>query len=128
MCLGDVYGSTFELLGENLPQFGIDTMFLTAREVDQIPGVLTDRTRIISSRPRRTPLLIFDIAAIFQQAHAAAHRVYVGEHQRRQQHGPTALRSDATSVVQKRALRRLLPPTQIHTQSLNRWPTCAVSF
>jgi cystathionine gamma-synthase/methionine-gamma-lyase len=25
VCLGDVYGGTFELLGENLPRLGIDT-------------------------------------------------------------------------------------------------------
>ena len=47
VCLGDVYGGTFELLGENLPRLGIDTTFLTASEVERLPDVLTDRTRIV---------------------------------------------------------------------------------
>lgn len=37
VCLGDVYGGTFELLGENLPHLGIDTTFLTASEVERCP-------------------------------------------------------------------------------------------
>jgi ferredoxin len=55
VCLGDVYGGTFELLGENLPRLGIDTTFLTAGEADQLPDVLSDRTRIVFFETRPTP-------------------------------------------------------------------------
>ncbi|NKE55467.1 PLP-dependent transferase [Lentzea sp. PSKA42] len=78
VCLGDVYGGTFELLGENLPQLGIDTTFLTASEVDQIPSVLTDRTRIVFFETPTNPTLdVFDIAAMSQQAHAVGALVVV---------------------------------------------------
>nr|WP_228044255.1 PLP-dependent transferase [Streptomyces ferrugineus] len=42
-----VYGGTFELLGDNLPQVGITTTFLRADEVGRLCEVLTDRTRIV---------------------------------------------------------------------------------
>ncbi len=78
VCLGDVYGGTFELLSENLPQLGIDTTFLTAIEADQIPSVLTDRTRIVFFETPTNPTLdVFDIAAISQQAHAVGALVVV---------------------------------------------------
>ncbi|WP_439659504.1 trans-sulfuration enzyme family protein [Lentzea sp. HUAS TT2] len=78
VCLGDVYGGTFELLGENLPQLGIDTTFLTAQEADQIPSVLTDRTRIVFFETPTNPTLdVFDIATISQQAHAVGALVVV---------------------------------------------------
>ena len=37
VCIGDVYGGTFELLGDNLPQVGITTTFLRADEVGRRP-------------------------------------------------------------------------------------------
>jgi cystathionine gamma-synthase/methionine-gamma-lyase len=78
VCLGDVYGGTFELLGENLPRLGIDTTFLTANEADQLPDVLTDRTRIVFfETPTNPTLYIFDIAAITAQAHGVGALVVV---------------------------------------------------
>ncbi|WP_086667100.1 trans-sulfuration enzyme family protein [Lentzea kentuckyensis] len=78
VCLGDVYGGTFELLGENLPQLGIDTTFLTAGEVDQVPSVLTDRTRIVFFETPTNPTLdVFDIVTISQHAHAVGALVVV---------------------------------------------------
>ncbi|MEU8403490.1 PLP-dependent transferase [Nonomuraea sp. NPDC048892] len=47
VCLGDVYGGTFELLGANLPQLGITTTFLRADEATRLGQVLTERTRIV---------------------------------------------------------------------------------
>jgi cystathionine gamma-synthase len=78
VCLGDVYGGTFELLGENLPRLGIDTTFLTASEVERLPDVLTDRTRIVFFETPTNPTLdVFDIAAITAQAHAVGALVVV---------------------------------------------------
>ncbi|CAL9656150.1 Cystathionine gamma-lyase [Streptomyces sp. enrichment culture] len=55
VCIGEVYGGTFELLGDNLPQVGITTTFLRADELERLPEVLTGRTGSCSSRPRPTP-------------------------------------------------------------------------
>jgi cystathionine gamma-synthase len=73
VCVGDVYGGTFELLGDNLPQVGITTTFLRGGEVARLPDVLTDRTRIVFFETPSNPTLeVFDIAAIAQTAHAVA--------------------------------------------------------
>ncbi|MFJ2240442.1 trans-sulfuration enzyme family protein [Streptomyces sp. NPDC087859] len=69
VCIGEVYGGTFELLGDNLPQVGITTTFLRADEVDRLPEVLTGRTRIVFfETPANPTLTVFDIAAIAEQA------------------------------------------------------------
>ncbi|MDN3028603.1 PLP-dependent aspartate aminotransferase family protein [Streptomyces sp. S.PB5] len=69
VCLGDVYGGTFELLGANLPQLGITTTFLRGDEVERLPEVLTDRTRIVFFETPSNPTLeVFDIWAIAEQA------------------------------------------------------------
>jgi len=72
VCLGDVYGGTFELLGTNLPQVGITTTFLRADEAHRVPEVLTDRTRIVFFETPSNPTLdVFDIPAISAQARTA---------------------------------------------------------
>jgi cystathionine beta-lyase/cystathionine gamma-synthase len=72
VCIGDVYGGTFELLGDNLPQVGIRTTFLRADEIDRLPDVLTDNTSLVFLETPSNPTLeIFDIAAIADQARAA---------------------------------------------------------
>jgi cystathionine gamma-synthase len=72
VCIGDVYGGTFELLGANLPQLGITTTFLRADEVHLLPATLTDRTRIVFFETPSNPTLdVFDISAIAAQAKAA---------------------------------------------------------
>ncbi|GAT69812.1 cystathionine gamma-synthase [Planomonospora sphaerica] len=72
VCLGDVYGGTFELLGDNLPQLGITITFLRADEVARLDEVLTDRTRIVFFETPSNPTLhLFDIAAIAAHARAA---------------------------------------------------------
>jgi cystathionine gamma-synthase/methionine-gamma-lyase len=71
VCIGEVYGGTFELLGDNLPQVGITTTFLRADEVDRLPEVLSGRTRIVFfEMPANPTLTVFDIAAIAAQARA----------------------------------------------------------
>ena len=72
VCIGDVYGGTFELLGVNLPQVGIETTFLLVSEVDRLPDVLTDRTRIVFfETPTNPQLELIDIAAVAEAAHRA---------------------------------------------------------
>ncbi|MET9683352.1 trans-sulfuration enzyme family protein [Streptomyces coeruleorubidus] len=72
VCIGDVYGGTFELLGDNLPQVGITTTFLRADELHRLPEVLTGRTRIVFFETPSNPTLdVFDIAAIAEQARTA---------------------------------------------------------
>lgn len=72
VCIGDVYGGTFELLGDNLPQVGITTTFLRADEIDRLPDVLTANTSIVFFETPSNPTLeIFDIAAIADQARTA---------------------------------------------------------
>ncbi|MFC5833591.1 trans-sulfuration enzyme family protein [Nonomuraea insulae] len=72
VCLGDVCGGTFELLGVNLPQLGITTTFLRADEVSRLGEVLTGRTRIVFFETPSNPTLdVFDIAAISAQARQA---------------------------------------------------------
>jgi cystathionine gamma-synthase/methionine-gamma-lyase len=71
VCIGDVYGGTFELLGDNLPQHGITTTFLRADEVARLPEVLTERTRVVFFETPSNPTLdVFDIATIAGQARA----------------------------------------------------------
>ncbi|MFF3227175.1 trans-sulfuration enzyme family protein [Nocardia suismassiliense] len=69
ICLGDVYGGTFELLGVNLAQLGISTTFLRADELDRLPEALTDRTRLVFFETPTNPNLdVFDIHAIAELA------------------------------------------------------------
>jgi cystathionine gamma-synthase/methionine-gamma-lyase len=65
VCIGDVYGGTFELLADNLPNLGIQTTFLLGREVGRLREVLTERTRIVFfETPTNPNMEILDIAAI----------------------------------------------------------------
>jgi cystathionine gamma-synthase/methionine-gamma-lyase len=72
VCIGDVYGGTFELLGVNLPQVGIETTFLLVSEVDRLPEVLTECTRMVFfETPTNPQLELIDIAAVAEAAHRA---------------------------------------------------------
>jgi cystathionine gamma-synthase len=72
VCIGDVYGGTFELLSDNLPRLGITTTFVRSDEIDRLPSVLTETTRIVFFETPSNPTLdIFDIAAVADQARAA---------------------------------------------------------
>jgi len=64
VCIGDVYGGTFELLGSDLPRLGITTTFLLASEVGRLPEVIRDTTRIVFFETPTNPLIdIIDIRA-----------------------------------------------------------------
>ena len=70
VCLGDAYGGTLELLGDQLPLLGIDTTFLLSSELDQLDGVLQAGARLVFFETPTNPALeIFDIAAICELAH-----------------------------------------------------------
>jgi len=70
ICVGDVYGGTFELLGENLPQLGISTTFLRADQFGELDGAFSDRTRLVFlETPTNPGLDVFDIAATARTAH-----------------------------------------------------------
>jgi cystathionine gamma-synthase len=65
VCLGDVYGGTIELLGENLPRVGIETTFLLASEARLLEEFVGERTRIIFFETPTNPNMdVFDIGEI----------------------------------------------------------------
>jgi cystathionine gamma-synthase/methionine-gamma-lyase len=71
VCIGDVYGGTFELLADNLPGLGIRTTFLLGFEVDRLRKIMTERTRIIFfETPTNPNMEVLDIAAIADTARA----------------------------------------------------------
>ncbi|MHB0981056.1 MAG: trans-sulfuration enzyme family protein [Thermoleophilia bacterium] len=71
VCIGDVYGGTYELLGVNLPGLGIKTTFLLANEAANLASVLTDRTKMVFFETPTNPTLdVIDIAAVARAAKA----------------------------------------------------------
>lgn len=65
VCLGDVYGGTYELLHTNLPQVGITTTFLRADQLNELSAALKDNTRIVFfETPTNPGLHLFDIAEV----------------------------------------------------------------
>lgn len=78
VCIGDVYGGTFELLGDNLPNVGITTTFLLGSEINRLAEVLTDRTRIVFfETPTNPQMEIINIADAVKVAKAAGALVVV---------------------------------------------------
>ena len=72
VCIGDVYGGTYELLSANLPEVGIETTFLLADEVSKLPSAVTDRTRIVFFETPTNPALdVIDVSAVAEVARAA---------------------------------------------------------
>jgi cystathionine gamma-synthase/methionine-gamma-lyase len=70
ICIGDVYGGTFELLGQNLPSVGITTTFLLGSELSGLAGAIKDNTRLIFfETPTNPNMEVFDIEAIVKLAH-----------------------------------------------------------
>jgi len=71
VCLGDVYGGTYELLERDLPGLGITTTFLLGRDIDRLDAAIHDRTRVvIFETPTNPNLEVLDIAAIALVARA----------------------------------------------------------
>ncbi|MBI5444986.1 MAG: PLP-dependent transferase [Deltaproteobacteria bacterium] len=71
VCIGDVYGGTYELLAANLPGLGIQTTFLLADEAAKLGSALRDRTRIVFFESPTNPMLdVLDIREIARTARA----------------------------------------------------------
>lgn len=72
VCIGDVYGGTYELLASNLPGLGIETTFLLADETRQLGEALTGRTKLVFFETPTNPSLdIIDIAEVARVAKKA---------------------------------------------------------
>jgi cystathionine beta-lyase/cystathionine gamma-synthase len=71
VCIGDAYGGTLELIGEQLPQLGIPTRLILGDELDQLDAALAAGARLVFLETPSNPVLeVFDIAAIATRAHA----------------------------------------------------------
>ena len=69
ICIGDVYGGTFELLGSNLPQLGIETSFLLVNELDSLSEAIRERTRLIFfETPTNPNMEVISIASVVKTA------------------------------------------------------------
>ncbi|MHB1344138.1 MAG: trans-sulfuration enzyme family protein [Thermoleophilia bacterium] len=71
VCIGDVYGGTYELLAGNLPGLGINTTFLLADEIAQLSDAFTGNTKMVFFETPTNPSLdiidIRDVARIARQ-------------------------------------------------------------
>jgi cystathionine gamma-synthase/methionine-gamma-lyase len=78
VCIGDVYGGTFELLADHLPRLGIMTTFVPARAADRVAALISADTRVVYFETPTNPMLdVIDIAAVTRAAHAAGALVVV---------------------------------------------------
>ena len=65
ICIGDVYGGTYELLDANLPNLGIPTTFLLGNEIDKLSACIKSNTRIVFfETPTNPNMEVLDIATI----------------------------------------------------------------
>jgi cystathionine gamma-synthase len=65
VCIGDVYGGTYELLASNLPEIGIETTFLLVDEIERLPDVMSPRTRLVFFETPTNPTMdVIDISAV----------------------------------------------------------------
>lgn len=71
VCIGDVYGGTWELLDGHLPRLGVRTTFLLTSEAHHLAEVLEQPTRLVLfETPTNPGLEVLDIAATAAIAHA----------------------------------------------------------
>jgi cystathionine gamma-synthase len=71
VCIGDAYGGTLELIGQQLPLLGISTHFLLGGELDRLDNRLADGARLVFFETPSNPTLeLFDIAAVAERVHA----------------------------------------------------------
>lgn len=72
VCIGDVYGGTYDLLSLNLPNLGIHTTFLLGSEPDKLADSIQANTKIVFfETPTNPNLEIIDIDAIARIAKKA---------------------------------------------------------
>jgi cystathionine beta-lyase/cystathionine gamma-synthase len=71
VCIGDAYGGTLELIGQQLPLLGIPTHLLLGDELDRLDGLLAQGPRLVFLETPSNPTLeVFDITALAARAHA----------------------------------------------------------
>ena len=69
ICIGDVYGGTYELLDANLPDLGITTTFLLGDKISKLSACIKSNTRIIFfETPTNPNMEVLNIAAIVNVA------------------------------------------------------------
>jgi cystathionine beta-lyase/cystathionine gamma-synthase len=77
-CVGDAYGGTLELIGSQLPQFGVRTHLLLGSELDLLEARLREGCGLVFLETPTNPRMeIFDIAAIADLAHRHGARLAV---------------------------------------------------
>lgn len=77
-CVGDAYGGTLELIGAQLPLFGVRTHLLLGSELDLLEAHLRDGCGLVFLETPTNPRMeIFDIAAIAELAHRHGARLAV---------------------------------------------------
>lgn len=65
ICIGDVYGGTYDLLDINLPNLGIPTTFILGNEINKLSDSIKSNTRIVFfETPTNPNMEVLDIAAI----------------------------------------------------------------
>ena len=70
VCLGDVYGGTQELIGQQLPLLGIKTSFLLKAELNQLEAKLKEGFSLVFFETPTNPAMeLFDIRKISDLAH-----------------------------------------------------------
>jgi len=71
VCIGDAYGGTLELIGNQLPQLGISTHLLLGDELERLEALLAGGVGLLFLETPTNPALeVFDIAALAARAHA----------------------------------------------------------
>lgn len=70
VCVGDAYGGTMELIGDQLPLLGMSTHLVLGSELDRLDGLLAAGTGLVFLETPTNPVLeMFDIRAIADMAH-----------------------------------------------------------
>ncbi len=70
ICLGDVYGGTQELIGQQLPVLGIRTSFLLKSELNRLESELKSGAGVIFFETPTNPAMeLFDVRSISEIAH-----------------------------------------------------------
>ncbi len=70
VCIGDVYGGTYELMDVQLRSLGFPVQFILKSELDQLEGLLKSGIGLVYFESPSNPVLdILDIATISQMAH-----------------------------------------------------------
>lgn len=71
ICLGDVYGGTYDLLKNDMAAMGIQTHFVTSGKLEELPAAITPKVRLVYfETPTNPNMSVMDIAAISELAHA----------------------------------------------------------